>query len=194
MSKKRLVLVILLVGAAAGLVLGIGIGRLTQQWGRGHFRGSLSAEKPADVAHAQTMDREGFTLQYPGNWRLNADAAANRSPDRLFSLDSPGSSFVMFAYYDVPTDPAANLAIQMETFVPTQIIDATQEPLARWGAYEGAGVVLKGRTPAGVPAHLRIFSHSGADESFVVVEMVFDEDVVDVEPGVKLIESTFKLK
>jgi hypothetical protein len=194
MSKKHLALTILVVGVAAGLVLGVGIGRLTQESGRRHFRGSLTVEQPADVAHPVTMDREDFTLQYPGNWRLNADAASNRSPDRLFSLDSPGSSFVMFARYDVLTDPVENLRIQMEKFVPAQMTDFTHEPLTRWGAYEGVGDVLKGRTPDGAAARLRIFSHSDPEQSFVAVEMVFDEDAVDVEPGVKLIEATFRLK
>jgi hypothetical protein len=195
MSKKRLALTILIVGVAAGLVVGALVGVLTSEAGRRTFHSRLSAERPADVAHPQTIDREGFSLQYPGNWRRHDEPADNRDPDRLFSLDSPGSSFAMFAVYDAPTDPATNVAIQLRDFVPAQIKDPARADLTRWGAYTGSGVILKGPTlQSGAPATLRLFSHTDTDRSFVVVEMIFDEDLADVDPGLKLVESTFKLK
>jgi len=194
MSRKRLVLIILGVGVVLGFCLGIGMGVLTSGAGRRAFRGAFSSEEPADVAHPCSIDRDGFALEYPGNWRIEGGGRGD-DPDSLLSLDSPGNSFVTLAIYDMPTDPADNLAIQLEHFVPSQMARPAREDLDRWGAYEGRGVVLKGRTVIGaMPARLRIFSSSGPTRPFVVVEMVFDEDRADVEPGLGLVEETFRLK
>jgi len=193
MSKKRLALVILAVGVVLGLALGVGIGLVTPEVGRGTFHDVFSAERPADVAHPGSIDRDAFALKYPGNWQVRG--GTEDDPDRLFSLDSPGSSFATFAIYDIPTDPAENLQVQLRDFVPREIEVAASEDFMRWGAYAGRGVVLRGRTLAGgMAARLRIFSTSGPERSFVVVEMTFDADLAQVEPGARLIEETFRLK
>jgi len=179
----------LVVGGAVGFLLGLGATKA----GKAFLNELASEEAPADVANPQEISRPHFALKFPGNWKVDADDE-DYDPDQLFSIDSPGSSFVMLAITDVPMDPAEQVQAQVESFVPKVIRDPARTPFSRWGNYAGKGLLLKGKMILGLPGGLRVFSHSSESRSFVVVESYYDEDLEDVGPGFKLIESTFELR
>ena len=174
----------------AGIVTGFFLGVWSTEVGSDFLEDLASEEEPADVDHPKKIVREGFRLEYPGNWQIDT-ADADYDPDHLFSIDSPGSVFVMFIMIDLPTDPSDNVEEQVGQFSKL-IAHPVKSPFQRWGVFSGEGVLLKGRI-LGMKAGVRIFSHSAEDKSFIVVHQYFDEDLTDVEPGFKLIERTFQL-
>ena len=94
------VILSLVIGGIAGFVLGIASTRA----GKAFIRGMVEAEKNAEVTHPQKLVREKFELEYPSNWKIDAEDK-DYDPDHMFSIDSPGNAFVMFVIGSGDTDP-----------------------------------------------------------------------------------------
>ena len=53
---------------------------------------------------------------------------------------------------------------------------------------------MKGRFKDILPLTMRVFAYSDPQRSFIANAMMYNEDRAGVEPGLRLIESTFRLK
>ena len=160
---------------------------------------SLVAKRPAgppppDLKNARTLDRPGFTLQYPGNWKIDT-ADPDYDPDRNFTITSEGGSQISFLLYDTPGLPPQ---VTLDAFVGARLQavmkNATRQEFTRWGRYEGSGAEVKGRLKDVLLVTIRVFTCSDSQRSFVANAMMYNEDRATVEPGLALIESTFRLK
>jgi hypothetical protein len=191
MSKAGWAILGAVVGLLAGGALGFVAGLAASKQGQELLTEALRDEKKADVAKPQTLKRSAFELQIPGNWSVNTKSE-DYDPDHFFSVESPGQSFVMFVVFDAATDPKENVENQVVAHTTKVLKNATRSDFTRWGRYEGCGALLKGKLLGLTPGQIRIFSHAGEDRSVVVVQQTYDEDLAHVEPGMKLIESSFQ--
>jgi|SRR3989339_1627077 len=192
MSKKTVIIlaiIIFVVGNITGFFLGV----FTVKGAQSFLISLFENEKAADVKGQNEIARSDFNLKYPSNWKIDT-ADEDYDPDCLFSIDSPGSSHVMFIVYDTATDPEENIKNQIKAHSEKLIKNPGLVYFNRWGQYDGTGVELKGRVLGVLKGAVRIFSYSNQARSFVVVEFSYDEDLKLVGPGFKLIESTFCLK
>ena len=101
MNKRPVRTVLLVVVAVVALAFGIAAGlRVTGCW---HAAVSKrpALPPPADVKNPKTLDRDGFTLQYPGNWTIDT-ADPDYNPDRNFTITSEGGSQISFLLFDSP--------------------------------------------------------------------------------------------
>jgi hypothetical protein len=160
----------------------------------GVFESLVQTEQKADVRATKPIVRERFHLEYPGNWTIDVEDEGY-DPDHLFSIDSPGSCHVTVIVFDAAISAKDSVKAQVEAFVPKIVRDPVQTRFARWGAYDGEGVMLAGRLLGLQKGSIRIFAHESEREDLTlsVVEFCFDEDLPLVRPGFELIERSFEL-
>ena len=187
-----------LIALSVGCCCGSGMGSGGPDAAPFPFGGSESAEgtstsdEPApDTANPKTIDREGFTVQYPGNWSIDADDV-DYDPDALFSLDTAGNCFVMFHLWDYEVDPAEATQAQMDEFSAT-LSGTTITSFTTWGSFEGDGKQIKG-TIFFLPTTVRAFAYNKGERSFLASEFCYDEDAGVAEPGFEQVRRSFQLK
>ncbi len=181
----------LLLALGVGLVVGFAGGVLVTKAGRTFLAGLVESERPAQVARPQTLAREQFQLQYPGNWKLDREDE-DFDPDHAFNIESPGSAFIMFHIGKATLEPDAALEQQVAAF--SKLMDRpAQAHFSRWGGFTGQGVVLRGRV-LGIPTTIKPFVFSRDGQSVIVVQYYPDEDQAAVLPGLQLVERTFALR
>jgi hypothetical protein len=195
MSRTLLGVLCFVAGLGLGAIAGFLGGVWSTKAGKAFLEDLATDEQPADVGRKQSLARPGFTLDYPGNWKLDVEDE-DHDPDHLFSIESPGSCHVTFTMLELEHDAAGNVETQIEALVPQLIKDPRRAPFDRWGDYAGVGVKLEGKVLGFLPGSVRVFSHSQEEpaRSFTVVESCFDEDMAAVGPGFRLIETSFKLR
>jgi hypothetical protein len=190
MTRTRIIVVLVCVAACAAVGLLV-VPWLFSFWGPLEKR--LSGPPPSDVKNPVTLDRPGFTLQYPGNWKIDAEDP-DYDPDSSFTITSEGGSQISFIVHEGPR-PTKEV---LEIFVDVQKRIVMNEPertdFERWGVYDGSGAELRGRLKGFLFGTIRVFVYSNERRSFTIVSMMYNEDRQTVEPGLALVESSFRLK
>jgi hypothetical protein len=181
------------IGLAIGVAVGYPAGVLSVGAARTFFASMFQDEQGADVAHPVTIDRPAFRLQYPANWRVDT-TDSDYDADHMFSIDSPGQSFVMFVVADGDIDPKATVAEHVEQQTSKVMRNATRAPFNHWGAYAGDGMLLVGKQLGITPGTTRIFSFRGNQHTYTLIEFTNGADRGKVSPGFQLVERTFKAK
>lgn len=182
----------ILIGLVAGGTGGFFAGVASTKAGKALFEDLLTDEEPAAVTRPIAIARPGFKLQHPSNWKVDTKDE-DYDPDHNFTIESPGSSMVIFYVFDVEIDPEEQIRAQIEAQTKKVVPGARQTPFTRWGRYEGKGVELRGRMLGIAPGVTRIFAHGDERGGFLAVEMTYDDDAAAVRPGFALIESSFAL-
>ena len=182
--------VCVILSLAAGLLGGYFLTRSPAAPAPGPIREEASPERPADVNRPREIRREGFGLQYPGNWAIQA-ARAEYDPDHLFVIESPGSAFALFALVDEARDPRAVVRRQAEHFQRT-MVQASVSHFMTWGRYRGDGARARGQI-MGVPGGVRIFACTVGGRTLIATQRYADADLAHVQPGFDLIENSFTL-
>lgn len=178
---------------AVGLGVGFGAGVLSVKAGRDFFIGLFESEERANSAHPKAVERPSFRFEHPGNWSIDI-TDGDYDADHNFSIESPGDSFVMFQIADAELD-LKDLVDSHATLQTEKLIkQATQTRFTKWGAFEGEGVLLKGRQLGITPGSMRIFAFQADGQTYTVIESTFDEDRAKVQPGFDLIARTFRVK
>lgn len=185
-------LVFTTIGAlAVGGLIGFLLGLYSTEAGRKMLQWVVQDEQRADVTRPHSIDREGFSLQYPANWQI-ATEDDDYDPDTSFSIESPGSSVVMFFLGDCQIDTESAVQTQVAAY-QKRMTGVTVTPFGHYGKYEGRGAQLEGRI-LGIPMKVRAFATSRDGGSAIIVEQCPDEDAGRVRPGFDLIEESFLLK
>jgi hypothetical protein len=182
-----------LLGCGVGAVGGFVAGVASVKAARDTFVAAYQDERSAEVDQPQRIDRPTFRLQYPRNWRVDT-AASDHDPDRNFSIDSPGQSFVLFMIATGEMDPKTTVDAHVSQQTAKLMRDATRTPFERWGSYRGEGVLLTGKMLGLTPGTIRIFAFREGERTVTVLESTYDDDRSKVAPGFALIERTFQMK
>jgi len=181
------VLFALLVGGVAGFLLGIA----STRFGKSLIEDIVESEESADTAHPKWLARDGFRLKHPGNWAVDTQDE-DYDPDHCFSIESPGSAFVMFILGDGDLDPKETLDARIEPFRKLMSSPSIEE-FERYGSLRGAGAILRGRI-LGSPTTVRLFGYCRDGLHIQITENCPDEDRRDVEAGLWLIEKSFSIE
>lgn len=177
----------LVVGAIVGFFLGVA----STKAGARFLESLTNLEQPAQIEAPKKLVRERFELLYPENWTIDVEDE-DYDPDQMFSIDSPGSAFVMFAMSDIETDPAESLQDQIDAFSNLMGTPAI-EPFDTFGEITGKGAILTGRI-FGNQVTVRIFTCYSKGMTVIIAQQYPDEDLKYIKDGLLLIEGSFKLK
>lgn len=150
-------------------------------------------KSPPDVEHPITLSREGFEVQYPGNWVIDVKDK-NYDPEHSLKIEYQGigQGVVSLIIMDEPFD-TGELANRVKDEYLNLISGATLREFTTYGNYTGQGIELHG-TMVFAEMTTRIFAYSSNTRSFVIVEMCSDEEKEIIKPGLQLIEASFRLK
>jgi hypothetical protein len=176
-----------------GGVIGFGAGVLSVKSARELFANAFKSEERADTSSPSTFDRPKFKLQHPSNWKVDAKDK-DYDPDHMFSIETPGQSFVMFVIADGELDPKETMDLHVNAQLSKVIKDASRTPFTKWGSYTGSGTLLRGKLLGLTPGSVRIFAWRSSTQTYAVIESTFDEDRAKVSPGFDLVERTFAVK
>ncbi|GHC04406.1 hypothetical protein [Cerasicoccus arenae] len=144
-----------------------------------------------------TVNRPGFTLQYPKDWRL-ATNQADYKPDSLFTIETPGSSHIVIEIFDAA--PGMDVSGAMD-----DVLQALDGPAVEtysygsfetWGNYKGVGKHLKGKIMSMIPGGCRVFAAvvPGTNKGILITEFYMSEDLPVALPGYDLISRTLVFK
>jgi hypothetical protein len=189
-SPKMLVVAVvvsLAIGGVAGFVLGVAATKAGRSFVRGMFQGEA---KPA-VSDPKKLIRKQFELQYPSNWHVDVDDK-DYDADHMFSIDSPGNAFVMFAIGAGEMAPEDNLKIQLEQFEKI-MSSLSVEKFEKYGRYQGKGATLKGKI-LGTRTTVKLFALKHDGLTVLLTQQCPEEDLSSVQAGLDLIENSFLLR
>ena len=89
-----------------------------------------------------TSPRNAFRLQYPSNWRIDVDDE-DYDPDTLFSIESPGSTFVLFEIGKVGIEPEHYVQDLIRSY-RKRMSKPVVSRFERYGRFTGKGQCSKG--------------------------------------------------
>lgn len=181
------VVISLVVGGIAGFFLGIAASGA----GKAIIQGIAAEEQNAEVSHPTKLAREKFELQYPSNWKINTEDE-DYDPDQMFSINSPGNTFVMFVIGSGEMEAEDTLQIQIKQFEKL-ISSPTINRFESYGSLTGKGATLKGKT-MGVRLTVKLFAFHQDDLNMMITQQCPDDDLKPVQPGLTLIENSFHIK
>lgn len=190
-TNAVLLLIAIAVALAVGTFTGFFLGVASTKAGKAFLADIVQDEQKADVSSPKKIVRERFQLQYPSNWKIDADDE-DYDPDHMFSIDSPGSAFVMFIIGTAELDPEEHLQIQIrhhEKLMGRMSINRFE----KYGRFQGKGATLKGRI-MGIRITVKLFAFQQDGLSLMITQQCPDEDWKHVQPGMTLIENSFVLK
>lgn len=144
-----------------------------------------------------TIDRPGFKLKYPKDWTV-AKHQPDYNPDRLFSIETPGSSHIQIEIFDAK--PGMDVTQTMQDVL--QALDGpavetySYGDFEEWGHFEGEGKHLKGKIMSIIPGGCRVFVTviPGKNKGLLVTEFYMSEDLPEAHPGFNLISQTLVFK
>jgi hypothetical protein len=190
---RKVSLSVLVVACAVSLGVGFLLGIGANAAGRRFLAGMVVGERPADVTVAHTISRDRFALQYPSNWSVD-ETDEDYDPDHLFSIDSSGSTSVMFVVRneDDTVSPQEKVDAQIEAQM--KLMKAPKiSRFDRFGRFAGLGATLTGRSLS-VKRTVKLFAFNAEGLTVLIVQMYSDEDLPNVKDGLELIEKSFELK
>lgn len=181
----------IVVSLAVGGVSGFFLGVATTDWGKSFLSDVLTDEQSANIAQPQKLTRKRFDVQYPGNWKIDTKDS-DYDPDAMFSIESPGSAFVMFVFGSISTSPEEMLKTQIEPFIKI-LGSPTITKFDHYGKLPGKGALLKGRI-MGIRTTVKLFSYSKDNQTMMITQQCPDEDFKKAGKGFELIETSLVLK
>jgi len=191
--KARPVLAIAIACFVLGCGCGFLVGVLSVKGARELASNLFRSERAAQVNQAIAVDRPAFQFEYAGNWHIDTESK-DYDPDHMFSIDSPGQSFLMVVVADGELSPHVAVEKQVEAHTKKVMKEATKTELTEWGAHAGEGVLLKGKHLGISPGTIRIFAFREQGTTYSVIESTYDDDRANVQPGFDLIARTFRVK
>ena len=185
------ILVLIILGSViAGGIGGFFLGVLSTKAGKAFIQDIFEEEKRAEIKTPKNITRARFKLQYPSNWKID-EQDEDYDPDSMFAIDSPGSTFVMFALGNGEIDSEESLEDQIHQFEKI-MSNITIEKFEKFGKYSGKGAIMKGKN-MGIKMTVKLFSFNQEDFSIMVTEQCPDEDLLLTLDGLKLIETSFEI-
>lgn len=181
------VLFALLLGGIAGFFVGVA----STNFGKSFIEDVVETEEPADTAHPTKLVRGAFRLEHPGNWSIDT-RDEDYDPDHRFSIESPGSAFVMFSLGAGELNLEEGIEAVIEPFRKVMSSLST-ERFEEYGSFHGAGAILRGRV-LGSRTTVRVFAFGQDDLYCQITEHYPDEDLRYVAGGLRLIEDSFSVE
>ncbi len=144
----------------------------------------------------KTIDRPGFTMQYPADWVL-ADKQSDFDADRFFTIDTDGRSSITIEIFPaVEGQDPDDLLFNAIYVLDGPLVDTySRSNFSKWGRLQGEGTHLKGKVMSLFPGGARIFFAQEGGKGIMITEIYYAEDVENgVAEGFEFIGNNFYFK
>lgn len=151
-------------------------------------------ERPKTSSKKVLYQKPNFQLERYANWTIDS-SDKSFDPDNYLELNSPSDNgFAMFFIFEDSMEVKDYVEEQVRGYADKIVKKAKISYFDQWGAYRGHGAKIEGVAMGLMKCEVKIFACSTGSLSFSVVSQLFPDDKPIDEPGLELIESTFKLK
>jgi hypothetical protein len=151
-------------------------------------------ERPKTSSKKVLHKKPNFQLERYANWTIDS-SDKSFDPDNYLELNSPSDNgFAMFFIFEDQIDEKEYVDDQVKGYVNKLIKKAKVSYFDQWGIYHGYGAKIEGVIMGLLKSEIKVFAHATDSLSFSTVTQVYLDDLSVDEPGLELIESTFKLK
>jgi len=142
-----------------------------------------------------TIDRPGFSLQYPASWQV-ATYQNDYNPDKLFTIDTDGQSTITIEVFEsIDGINSDDLLFNAISVLDGPLVDTySRSDMSQWGDLQGRGKHLKGKVMAMFPGGARIFFAQRNGKGVMITEIYYSEDLDTVMPGFETIGRSFEFK
>ena len=149
-------------------------------------------EGPPDVGNAARIEREGFTLDYPGNWEIDT-LDEDYDPDHEFSI-GPVFADATLRFWFYLEAMGSQACVDQTVANLDEVYDLTDpNPFDRWGRFEGAGY----RSRASIedkPYVFVMFCSTESERPFEFLLVSEEPALEKLAPGFDLIRDTLELR
>lgn len=150
-----------------GCGVGFAAGVFSVQSARQFLVGLFASERPAAVTQPIAVERPAFRFEFPGNWSVDTKDS-DYDPDHMFSVDSPGQSFVMFVIADGEVEPKTAVDEHASAQMARMMKDGRRTPLTTWGGRSCEGALISGKHLGLAPGTIRVFSFRERQKTFTI--------------------------
>lgn len=155
---------------------------------------STITDKSLSKRKLKILESQSYQLKHYSDWTIDSNDV-DFDIDSYFILNSPsGSGSISFFILNTAVDEQHWLDEQVKNHLEKLIKNGTVSNFETWGNYRGHGATITGKSLGLFKAEAKIFVHSEDSSSFLIVNQILNNDRKQDLPGLKLIESTFKLK
>lgn len=138
--------------------------------------------------------KPNFQLERYANWTIDS-SDKSFEPDNYLDLNSASDNgFAMFFLFETQIDEKEHIDDQVKAYIDKLVKKPKVSYFDKWGAYRGQGAKIEGILMGLMKGEIKIFAHATDSLSFLTISMLYLEDRPVDEPGLELIESTFRLK
>lgn len=149
----------------------------------------------AGAQNMKTIDRDSFSLKYPSTWSIDTKDE-DYDPDALFSLDAPAEgATILFMIFDSVIDTDDMLKAQEEAMTKEVIKKPSSiTNFYNWGNYKGKGILIKGKILGVLKGQVKVFIYTDDHKSMLVMEQIYDSDMLVTGAEFEQIAKSFKFK
>jgi hypothetical protein len=154
----------------------------------------FSAVFSLQAQEKKTIERPAYILQHYASMTIDS-SDEDFDFDSYFTLNTTSDNgTVNFFIFEGAIDSKDAVQKQIDAFLSHVVTNEKVTKYTNWGSYKGQGAIIKGTLMKMLDGEVKIFAYAGEKYSFLVVSQILEEDREKDTPGLKLIESTFKLK
>jgi hypothetical protein len=147
----------------------------------------VETEQAPDLARKKAFHWNGWFCEMPGNWK-DVALSESLSRDLAVSIDGVGSASVVLAKVVSAESYGEMLAEQF-----SRLSAISEAPVDSWGLLKGEGKRARGLLKSHkLPVEISVFAPADVPVPFVVVQVFALEEEELIQPGLKLISSTFR--
>jgi hypothetical protein len=139
------------------------------------------------------LKRASYKIEYYDNWRIDS-TTGNHDLDSYITLYSPTEEgFVSIFIFNKTINVKEHIDEQVEAHLNETIKNGKVTYLNHWGKYLGYGATIEGKISGIFKGSIKVFACSGKEFSFLIASQLIYTAREEDEPGLKLIESSFRL-
>ena len=154
----------------------------------------FSAVLSVQAQEKKTIERPAYIVQHYASMTVDS-SDEDFDFDSYFTLNTTSENgTINFFIFEGEIDIKDAVQKQIDAFLSSMITDEEVTKYTNWGSYKGAGAIITGTLMEIALGEVKIFAYSGKKYSFLVVSQILEGDRAKDLPGLKLIESTFKLR
>ena len=144
-----------------------------------------------DLQNTHRIEREGFALNYPGNWEVDR-IDEDYDPDGSFAIEPPDADALIRLYFYVETMDSQGCVDQTRDNLSDAYTLSDLTGIDRWGNYDGAG--YRGNVNIMLWDYdILIFCSTARERPFEIFQIVDENDTDKLQPGYDLIRDSLEL-
>lgn len=141
----------------------------------------------------KSINNDTISLQHHADWELDS-SADDYEPETRFTINSPYNSYVTIRIDQYKRTPESLIEDILYRLDGPAITTFSRSNFTQWGKHQGVGRHLKGKIMDMFPGGVRVFVTRPLNNTLIITEFYFSEELEDTAPGYMVISETLVMK